>query len=80
MDNLDIDKLLIEVFSMPKSKRVKTHIGRRYGRLTITGFDSVNKRSVPVYECTCDCGRARLVNLENLRKGRVYDCGKCRKH
>ncbi len=54
---------------------VNTVIGVKYGRLTITGFDSVDKHNNYRFYCLCDCGNTSLVRLGALRRGRIQSCG-----
>lgn len=53
--------------------RVETYIGRRFGRLTVIGFegDSCRKKAV----CRCDCGIETRPEWGNVRAGRTRSCG-----
>lgn len=51
-------------------------IGKKYGNLTITAFDSYKKNGTPVFAVTCDCGNDYLkTGLDRLESGKTKDCG-----
>lgn len=48
-------------------------IGTKYGRLTITGFESDGRRWL--WRVRCDCGNEKLVSPTDVRNGRTKSCG-----
>jgi hypothetical protein len=48
--------------------------GRRYGRLTVTGFAGRLKTEMR-WACVCDCGGQKVVGRSNLIGGRTVSCG-----
>lgn len=48
-------------------------MGRRFGRLTVTGRDAPSRRTRWI--CRCDCGETRSVLSANLRRGLATSCG-----
>ena len=55
-------------------KRVEDLTGRRFGKLTVTGFAPRIKGKV-AFECRCDCGGTHIVIADYLRRGQVRSCG-----
>ena len=63
-------------------KETDSLIGKRFGRLVVTGIvprelriggkDSVRRTQ---FYCICDCGNKTIVTLLNLSKGRTRSCG-----
>lgn len=52
------------------------YIGKKYGNLTITAFDSLKKNRTPVFAVACDCGNTYLkTGLDRLESGKTKDCG-----
>lgn len=52
------------------------YIGKKYGNLTITAFDSLKKNGTPIFAVTCDCGNTYLkCGLDRLETGKTKDCG-----
>jgi hypothetical protein len=49
--------------------------GRKFGRLTVTGFIPAKGRKY--WRCVCSCGRRTKSTANNLRRGSVSSCG-CR--
>lgn len=58
-------------------------IGRRFGRLTVVGFERTHatpcgtKRKM--WRCKCECGKETVVAENNLKNGSTKSCG-CWKH
>lgn len=58
-------------------------IGTRFARLVIIGgpvwvpspCTSVPNRTIPMYECRCDCGTEKTVPYNNLKSGATKSCG-----
>lgn len=48
-------------------------IGKKYGKLTITGFEKVLKRTYLIF--TCDCGNAGKARYESVLVGKTKSCG-----
>lgn len=56
--------------------------GKKFGKLTAVKNTGVKKHSTYLWECLCDCGNTRLVNIRYLKNGLVTACGgnmKCKK-
>lgn len=52
------------------------YIGKKYGNLTITTFDSLKKNGTPVFAVACECGNNYLkCGLDRLISGKTKDCG-----
>ena len=53
--------------------------GKRYGRLTVTGFSRCEKVSSSQYRyywnCLCDCGTEKEILVNSLRSGATRSCG-----
>lgn len=54
--------------------------GKRYGKLTVIQFDSINKSGVLLWQCHCDCGKDSVVIGGSLRNGQTKSCGCLRGH
>lgn len=55
-------------------------IGRRFGKLVVTGFAgylsaSLGAQRAATWTCTCDCGQIKRVNTSNLVNGATRSCG-----
>ena len=50
-------------------------VGQVFGRLTVVGIDSLNKKQNVVWRCTCSCGNTTTAYAYDLRRGRVVSCG-----
>ena len=61
-------------------KEAESLIGKRYGRLTITGYElkarlnNPKKREI-YYHCKCDCGNEIVTTKNNLKSGGTQSCG-----
>ena len=50
--------------------------GRRFGRLTVVGFDKINEKTRHAkWFCVCDCGAVKSVFQHNLLSGNTKSCG-----
>lgn len=57
---------------MPKGFKVSTHIGQKFGYLTVLGpVENCNKNKV---YCQCDCGKQVIASACMLAAGRVVSC------
>lgn len=54
-------------------------IGKKYGRLTIVGFEFIEKRKRYYAKCKCDCGNEIIVDQNKLITGHTKSCG-CHNH
>lgn len=56
---------------------LKDYIGKRFGRLTVTGYaGKINPNSTEHYwTCLCDCGRETKVGQNELQCGDTVSCG-----
>lgn len=63
------------------SRHDESHIGERYGMLTITAFAGTTDGSKngsgkeALWECRCDCGNVVVKKMRNLRKSPYASCG-----
>lgn len=48
--------------------------GQRFGRLTVTKF-AYKKKGNYYWECICDCGNVKVVQVSNLKSGSTVSCG-----
>lgn len=53
-------------------------IGQKFNKLTITSYLE-HRRSVPFFNCVCDCGNKTIVSYNNLKYEAVKSCGCSRK-
>ena len=49
--------------------------GQRFGRLTVLEFDHRAKNYHKYYKCLCDCGKVKVINSNNLKRGLAKSCG-----
>jgi len=54
--------------------RVTIKIGDKFNNLTVIER-LANQKQHPMFLCRCDCGKTRKVLGQNLKSGRVKDCG-----
>ncbi len=52
----------------------KDYIGRRFGRLTVTGYAG-KCGGMHQWKCVCDCGRETVVGQTRLQSGKTKSCG-----
>jgi hypothetical protein len=50
------------------------HVGKRYGRLQITGFSHMDRHRTAMFDYTCDCGNTGVVRLSALRVCKSCGC------
>ncbi len=50
-------------------------IGKRFGKLTVVSFRSVNNNGHAYWLCRCDCGRFTVVRGAHLKDKHVRSCG-----
>lgn len=48
--------------------------GRRFGRLTVLGFECLSKKK-SIWRCLCDCGRLTFARTSDLTAGKHRSCG-----
>lgn len=51
------------------------NIGRKFNKLTIIQFDHKDKNRKSYYLCKCDCGKTKVISLNNLITGSIKSCG-----
>lgn len=56
------------------SKEKEDQTGKRYGLLTVIGFDAV-KNGQYYWNVICDCGNVKSVQIGHLKTGNVQSCG-----
>jgi len=49
--------------------------GFRFGFLTVTNLESIDRHGHIRYECLCDCGRKANIDRGSLLKGATRSCG-----
>lgn len=49
--------------------------GRRFGRLTVIGYDKRDENGHDRWFCKCDCGAVKSVFQPNLLNGETKSCG-----
>lgn len=49
--------------------------GRKFGRLTVTGFSHFDKHRIKHWNCICDCGNQAKIAKPNLISGHTKSCG-----
>jgi hypothetical protein len=80
IDRLEIDTSHFTI-SVPGNSKYKTHIGKKFGKLTIKSIESKNKNLQSLYyaNCLCDCGKEHECLMTSLTKGLTRSCGCLRK-
>lgn len=58
----------------------KEYIGKRFGRLTVTGYAGTAKQlgkagTANYWKCRCDCGGESVVSQTELQRGGTQSCG-----
>ena len=53
---------------------LKEYIGRRFGRLTVTGYAG-KRDGMHRWQCVCDCGNETVVGQTLLQTGKTQSCG-----
>lgn len=59
---------------MKSQEVIDSYIGNKYNKLTITKY-SHNKDGHYYYECTCECGRVKVICISNILKEFTRSCG-----
>ena len=49
--------------------------GRRFGRLTFMEYYGKASNGHSLWLCKCDCGNSKLVNVSDVKTGKVSSCG-----
>lgn len=55
--------------------KVQDLTGKRFGRLTVMGFDGFTKNRQSLWKCRCDCGGVVSTQGNDLRRGHTKSCG-----
>jgi len=55
--------------------RIKNEVGNQYGRLTVLGWQGLDKFKSALWLCRCDCGNETIVRGNSLRQGDTRSCG-----
>ena len=58
----------------------ETLVGKRFGKLFVTGFDRVDGSGHKLWNALCDCGTECSVTGSNLSSGRTRSCGCSRRN
>ena len=56
-------------------EKVKDMIGKKYGRVTVTGIDHVGERYNAYVNGICDCGKTFVTRGSSLTSGNTKSCG-----
>jgi len=56
-------------------KKHENLIGKRFGKLTVVSFRSVDNNGHAYWLCRCDCGRFKVVRGAHLKDKHVRSCG-----
>ena len=49
--------------------------GKRFGRLTVTGFAGIVSGGMSSWNCRCECGNEPVVRISSLNSGKTKSCG-----
>lgn len=60
---------------MGKSSRIKDHINKTFGRLTVLGLGAKNDKGRQLWLCQCSCGNTTDVIPYSLKNGDTSSCG-----
>jgi len=55
--------------------KMKDLTGKRFGNLTVIGFNSIKNKSNYYWNCKCDCGNTSVVQTGHLKNGSIKSCG-----
>lgn len=50
-------------------------LNKRFGRLTLVAFDSIDKHFGKKFVFKCDCGNTKSILFNNVRRGKSKSCG-----
>lgn len=51
------------------------YIGKKYGKLTILKYEYTDKHYYKHYLCQCECGKTKIININNLKHNKTKSCG-----
>ena len=51
------------------------YIGKKYNKLTIIKYEYTDKSYYKHYLCKCDCGKEKVINIQNVKSGKTKSCG-----
>lgn len=51
------------------------YIGKKFGKLTIIKYEFIDKYYCKHYLCKCDCGKEKIININNVKSGKTKSCG-----
>lgn len=54
---------------------VDKYIGEKYNLLTIIEFVDRDKNGIKRYKCQCDCGKEKIIRINDVRSGKTKSCG-----
>lgn len=60
---------------MPRWTSLDSHIGEKYGRLTILEYVGTSDIGLRLVRCKCDCGNETIKNYAEVSKLKVKSCG-----
>lgn len=78
VEDLDISLAIVRKVIKTRSLSVKLPkdlVGLRFGRLTVNKHAGKNKYNSSIWECSCSCGTAKLVDRNCLAAGGIRSCG-----
>lgn len=55
--------------------KVDKNIGKKYNKLKVIKFDHTGKYYSKYYMFECECGRRKVINLQNVKTGKTKSCG-----
>lgn len=58
-----------------RTKRFKSLVGHKFGRLSVLQLSIVNKHRKSIWECLCDCGKIKIVLGDSLLHKGISSCG-----
>lgn len=56
-------------------KNINQFSGNKYNRITLLNFLYRNEKSIPIFECQCDCGKIFKANYYSVIYGNTKSCG-----
>lgn len=60
---------------MPRWNGLDSHIGEKFGKLTILECAGVNERGQRLVKCKCDCGKETIKGYSEVSRLKVKSCG-----
>jgi len=70
----NISKGLLDYFTKHEKKAIDL-TGQKFGRLTVIRRNYPNGKNGANWLCKCECGKEKVVNGANLRRGNTKSCG-----